>query len=114
MWGLKEIPAFLEFTGRSDEFPELSDKNWLCDFAFAVDILSHMNELNTKLQGQFVEDLYTNVRAFKSNLLFSPDTFQAKFHSFPHASRAEGGDTKSAEIQKITGRTARKILPSFL
>jgi len=60
---LKEIDAFLELTGRPDEFFELSDKNWHFDFAFAVDILSHMNELNTKPQrkDQFVHDMYTNV-----------------------------------------------------
>ena len=53
VWELKgEISAFLEFVGKSDKFPELSDKNWLCDFAFAVDIFSHMNELNVKLQGK--------------------------------------------------------------
>jgi len=69
-----EITAFLELTERSDEFPELSDKNWLGDFAFVVDILSHMNELNTKLQGkdQFVHDMYTRVRAFKSKLTLFP------------------------------------------
>jgi len=64
VWELKEeITAFLELTGRSDQFYVLSDKNWLCEFAFAVDILSHIHELNTKLQGkdQFVRDMYTNV-----------------------------------------------------
>ena len=65
---------FLELVGKSDGFPGLSDKNCLCDFAFAVDIFYHMNELNVKLQGkeQFVHGMYTNVRAFKSKLtLFS-------------------------------------------
>ena len=33
-------------------FPELSDTDWLCDLAFAVDSLAHMNELNLKLQGK--------------------------------------------------------------
>ena len=57
--------------GKSDDFSELRDKNWLCDFAYAVDIFSYMNELNVKLQGkdQFVHDMYTNVRAFKSKLI---------------------------------------------
>ena len=72
MWQLKEeISSFLELMGKSDEFPELSYSNWLGDFAFAVDIFSHMNELNVKLQGkdQFVHEMYTNVRAFKSKLI---------------------------------------------
>nr|KAF6360101.1 hypothetical protein mMyoMyo1_011059 [Myotis myotis] len=73
VWELKEeIGAFLKLKGKSDEFTELSDKNWLCDFAFAVDIFSHLNELNVKLQGkdQYVHDMYTNVKAFKSKLIF--------------------------------------------
>lgn len=72
--------------GKSDEFPELSDEDWLCDFAFAVDILSHMNELNVQLQGkdQFVHDMYTNVRAFKSKLiLFSGQLSNKSFAHFP-------------------------------
>lgn len=71
MWELKEeIGPFLELMGKSDEFPELRDINWLCDLVFTVDIFSHMNELNVKLQGkdQFVHDMYTKVRAFKSKL----------------------------------------------
>ena len=87
VWELKgEISAFLELVGKSDEFPELSDKNWLCDFAFAVDISSHMNELNVKLQGkeQFVHGMYTNVRAFKSKLtLFSRQISNKSFAHFP-------------------------------
>ena len=64
-----EISAFLELVGKSNEFPELSDKNWLCEFAFGVDIFVHMNELNMKLEGkeQFVHGTYTNMRAFKSS-----------------------------------------------
>ena len=87
VWELKgEINTFLELVGKSDEFPELSDKNWLCDFAFAVDIFSHMNELNVKLQGkeQFVHSMYTNVTAFKSKLtLFIRQISNKSFDHFP-------------------------------
>lgn len=64
IWDLKEeIGAFLEFNEKSDEFPELRDQNWLCDFAFAVDVFSHLNELNVKLQGkdQLVHDMYIQI-----------------------------------------------------
>ncbi|XP_051784721.1 general transcription factor II-I repeat domain-containing protein 2-like [Erpetoichthys calabaricus] len=69
VWDLKE-EIFLELKGKSDDFPELSDKNWLCDFAFAVDIFSQMNELNVRLQGkeQYMHDMYTNVNAFPGKL----------------------------------------------
>ncbi|XP_067940461.1 general transcription factor II-I repeat domain-containing protein 2A-like [Watersipora subatra] len=83
VWELKEeIGAFLESQRKADEFLELSNKSWLCDFAFAADVFSHINELNMKLQekDQFVQDMYTNVKAFKSKLLVAcslsqdPDT----------------------------------------
>ena len=87
VWELKDdIIAFLELMGKSDEFPELSDKNWLSDFAFAVDILSHMNELNVKLQGKdlFVHDMYKHVKAFISKLtLFSRQIANKTFAHFP-------------------------------
>uniref|UniRef100_A0A8C8R4R6 Uncharacterized protein n=1 Tax=Pelusios castaneus TaxID=367368 RepID=A0A8C8R4R6_9SAUR len=87
VWDLKEeIGTFLELKGKSDDFPELSDKKWLCDFAFAVDIFSHMNELNVKLQGkdQYVHDMYTNVSAFKSKLtFFSRQISKKNFSHFP-------------------------------
>lgn len=77
VWELKqEIISFLELLEKVDDFPELSDTDWLCDFAFAVDILIHMNELNVKPQGkdQFVHEMYTNVRAFKTKPKPNPST----------------------------------------
>ena len=57
--------------GKADNFPELQDTDWLADFAFGVDILGHLNDLNMKLQGKgvFVHELYSNVKAFKAKLL---------------------------------------------
>lgn len=53
VWELKEeICSSLEMMGKSHEFPKLSDRNWFCDFAFAVDIFSYMTELNMKPQGK--------------------------------------------------------------
>ncbi|XP_059827472.1 general transcription factor II-I repeat domain-containing protein 2A-like [Hypanus sabinus] len=87
VWELKEeISAFLELLRKAGEFPELSNKSWLCDFAFAVDIFSHMNEMNVKLQGkdQFVHDMYANVKAFKSKLAFFSRQISNKlFTHFP-------------------------------
>lgn len=87
MQKLKEdIIEFLELMGKSNEFLELSDKNWLNDFVFAVDIFLHMNELNVKLQGkdQFVHDMYKHVKAFASKLtLFSRLIMNKSFAHFP-------------------------------
>lgn len=87
VWELKqEIISFLELLEKADDFPELSDTDWLCDLAFAVDILTYMNELNMKLQGkdQFVHEMYTNVRAFKIKLtLFSKQMSNKSFAHFP-------------------------------
>ncbi|CAK6954401.1 general transcription factor II-I repeat domain-containing protein 2-like [Scomber scombrus] len=100
-----EISEFLELVGKSTEFPELSDKNWLCDFAFAVDIFSYLNELNVKLQGkdQFVHDMYKHVQAFKSKLtLFSR---QIANNSFVHFS--------TLATQKDATRNAKKYSQSI-
>lgn len=75
VWELKEeIGVFLERLGKAHEFPELRNKNWMCDFAFATDIFSHLSELNMKLQGknQFVHDMY---RPSNPSWLYSPGKF---------------------------------------
>ena len=74
----------------------------MCDFAFATDVFSHLNELNMKLQGkdQFVQDMYTNVKAFKSKLaLFSRQILNKSFTHFPTlASLKEAG----AKVKKYS------------
>jgi hypothetical protein len=44
-----EINLFLHMSGKS--FPQLTDHDWMCDFAFCVDITQYVNELNSNLQG---------------------------------------------------------------
>ena len=72
--------------GKADDFSELEDRDWLCDFAFSVDILTHMNELNSKLQGKELSahDMYTSVTAFKSKFaLFLAQMSNNFFVHFP-------------------------------
>ncbi|XP_066569411.1 general transcription factor II-I repeat domain-containing protein 2A-like [Amia ocellicauda] len=66
-----EIDAFLETKVRDGDFPQLKDADWLADFAFAVDVMGFMNELNCKLQGkcQFAHEMYSLVKAFMTKLL---------------------------------------------
>jgi hypothetical protein len=44
-----EINLFLNTKGKS--FPQLTDHDRMCDFAFCVDIAQYLNELNRNLQG---------------------------------------------------------------
>ena len=87
VWKLKEtITSFLKSIGKADDFSELEDRDWLCDFAFTVDILTHMNKLNAKLQGKelFAHDIYTSVTASKSKLsLFLAQMSNNSFVHFP-------------------------------
>jgi hypothetical protein len=39
-----EIELFLEMKGKP--FPQLRNHDWMCDFAFHIDITEHMNEQN--------------------------------------------------------------------
>ena len=71
VWDLKaEIREFCEKKGK--DFPELSDEDWMADFAFAVDVTALMNELNTKLQGKglFVHEMHSLVKAFMTKMQF--------------------------------------------
>ncbi|GAA6092455.1 general transcription factor II-I repeat domain-containing protein 2 [Tachysurus ichikawai] len=60
----KEIGQFLEKKGQL--MPELSDPVWLADFGFLVDMIRHLNALNTSLQGQnaVISQLYSNIKTF--------------------------------------------------
>jgi len=47
--------------------PWLCDHNWMCDFAFCIDITQHMNEMNTNLQGvnHLINETFDTKRAFE-------------------------------------------------
>ena len=46
---------------------EMERDEWVCDFAFAVDIMQKLNDLNTKLQGKgaFAHEVYQEVKVFQ-------------------------------------------------
>ena len=72
VWDLKaEIVMFFNMKDISCHFSkEMGSEEWVCDFAFAVDMMQKLNELNTKLQGKgvFAHELYLEVKAFQSKL----------------------------------------------
>ena len=51
---LNEIKAFME--SREEDTTLLSDAEWLLDLAFLTDMTEKLNQLNTKLQGNWVNN----------------------------------------------------------
>ena len=65
------IVIFLEIKEANVEFRELmADVEFKCDFAFLVDILSKLNDLNVTLQGKdvFAHEMYNAVKSFSVTL----------------------------------------------
>ena len=51
VWMLRhEISCFMEEKG--NKVNEFQNPAWLCDFAFLVDITTHLNSLNSTIQGK--------------------------------------------------------------
>ena len=50
------------------DLPEFQDEQFVNDFAFFVDITTHLNKLNLELQGrnQLISDMYHNVASFQT------------------------------------------------
>ena len=46
------IVEFYRAQGSDSDLDEFQDEQFINDFAFAVDIISHLNKLNTLLQGE--------------------------------------------------------------
>uniref|UniRef100_A0A3B1JTT5 SPIN-DOC-like zinc-finger domain-containing protein n=1 Tax=Astyanax mexicanus TaxID=7994 RepID=A0A3B1JTT5_ASTMX len=85
---MSRIPVFLENSISSDTRAycvKLKDTQFLCDMAFLTDISTHLNHLNTLLQGkdQTVCDLYSHMTAFQRKLGLFIDGFPS-----PHANLA--------------------------
>lgn len=57
-----ETVKFLETVGKAIEFAQ-QDPYWLYDFSFGLEVLSHLNDLNVKLQGKkaYVHELRSHV-----------------------------------------------------
>ncbi|CAI9721104.1 Hypothetical predicted protein [Octopus vulgaris] len=64
----RKIGLFLTEKNTADS--QLSDPSWLSKLSFLVNITSHMNELNLKLQGKnyLICDLYRNITSFRGEL----------------------------------------------
>ena len=64
-------------------FPQFKDKEWMCDFAFLVDITQHLNDLNMELQGksQFIHNCLIKLMLLKANSKFGTNIcFQTTRH----------------------------------
>ncbi|XP_017794537.1 PREDICTED: general transcription factor II-I repeat domain-containing protein 2B-like [Habropoda laboriosa] len=80
----QEIQSF--FASKSKSIPEFEDKEWVCDFTFLVDITSHLNDVNTRLQGkdQLINKMYDHISAFQMKLGFWEQQLKTKnFTHFP-------------------------------
>lgn len=88
VWSLQtEIVVFMDTTETCCDFVDkMKNREWVCDFAFAVDILEILNELNLKLQGKglFAHELYMELKSFQIKLqLFSNQLKNQNFSHFP-------------------------------
>uniref|UniRef100_A0A3Q3Q094 HAT C-terminal dimerisation domain-containing protein n=1 Tax=Monopterus albus TaxID=43700 RepID=A0A3Q3Q094_MONAL len=65
---------------------KLKDTAFLCNMAFLTDITSHLNHLNTNLQGkhQTVCELYAHMTAFQRKLELFKEGFSSRFLNLTH------------------------------
>lgn len=80
-----EIQLFLDMKGYY--FPHFSNKEWMCDFGFLIDMTQHLNNLNVELQGkgQFINNLYDKIQGFERKLkLWKQHLLQNNLSHFPH------------------------------
>jgi hypothetical protein len=64
----KEIQNFMELQNKA--VAQLSDENWLLDLCFLVDITTHLNQLNLKLQGEnkLITESCSEIKSFTLKL----------------------------------------------
>ncbi|GFG37021.1 hypothetical protein Cfor_05726 [Coptotermes formosanus] len=96
MFDLKEGgQTFAE--GKGKRVAEFNDDEWMCDFAFIVDITIHLNELNTRLhgKGQLINSTSDHVEAFKMKLrLWESQLKNNNFVHIPILLKCNGRDSQ--------------------
>ena len=90
-----EIQQFME--GKGNPIAEFNDAEWICDLAFLVDITSHLNELNSRLQrkGQLINCMFDHVKAFQVKIsLWKNQISNKNFAHFPTLSNCKDQNTQ--------------------
>jgi hypothetical protein len=65
-----EVENYLFLDMKGNSFPQLTDRDWMHDFAFCIDIAQYLNELHNSLQGtnQLISKMFAKIKVFKSKL----------------------------------------------
>jgi hypothetical protein len=102
----QEIRTLME--GKGKPVAEFNADEWMCDFAFKVDITTYLNELNTRLQGkdQFMNCLITSSPS-KCNYVFGNQLEMESLVHFPILLRCNGRDSQ------IQAGTTSKLREEF-
>ncbi|GFT08799.1 general transcription factor II-I repeat domain-containing protein 2 [Nephila pilipes] len=86
----------------SPEYEMLEDTEWLSDFAFFMDLLCHMSNLNVKMQGKnhLIDDIWAHLKAFKLKLnQFAGQLVNNNLSHFPRkCSTAFDGEVEAIRI----------------
>ncbi|XP_077968860.1 general transcription factor II-I repeat domain-containing protein 2A-like [Styela clava] len=101
VWDLQqEIREFCQT--KNKDIPQLSDKKWLSDFAFVVDVTALLNELNCKLQSKklFVHNMHSLVKSFITKLQFL--SRQLQNNNLAHFPTLNTATTSANDFQKYS------------
>ena len=94
VWQLRdEISNFLASKGQKKS--EFEDPTWNSDFAFLVDMTTHLNILNSTLQGKnkLIHELYATIRSYETKLaLFKLQLKNNNFFHFPSLNSQNNAD----------------------
>jgi hypothetical protein len=97
------------YRAQGSDIEEFNDEQFINDFAFAVDIISQLNSLNTGLQGNsnVIADLYHHVGGFSGKLGIWMDQFmdgELDSDSFPHLFSREDMNLKLDSYSQLLGK----------